>query len=50
MMPFRVIARRPWACEGAHVEGPDEPEQVEGRAREFPLSISCFNPLQLVAF
>jgi hypothetical protein len=37
MDSFCVLARRPWVCEGALVERSVEPEQVEGRAREFTL-------------
>ena len=39
MGSFCVLDRRPWVREGADVERPAEPEQVEGRAREFFLHI-----------
>jgi hypothetical protein len=44
-----VVARSPCHSEGELVAGSAEPKQVEGRAREYPLSlIFCFNSLRVM--
>lgn len=48
MGSFCVLDRRPWTCEGAHVEGSVEPEQVERRAREFTLESLGLNSVLMI--